>query len=145
VRDLSVPVGPQAASLRVACETDRQVLRGTFRRIRLSEREKQPQAGSLRSDKGGPIAKRTQRELGEKTVRSVVTGENFLPPTKTLRRLNDYESQCLIPLTLSLLPAAAESGHFICYNYRTYDVLLTNGLTRMTNPVILPPILRFIW
>lgn len=39
--------------------------------------------------KGGRIAKRARRELEQKTGKSVVTGENFLPPgkgTKTLKR-----------------------------------------------------------
>jgi len=33
--------------------------------------------------KGGGIAKKARRELEEKTGRSIVTGENFLPPEKT--------------------------------------------------------------
>ena len=39
--------------------------------------------------KGGRIAKKARRELEQKIGKSVVTGENFLPPgkgTKTLKR-----------------------------------------------------------
>ena len=39
--------------------------------------------------KGGGIAKRARVELEQKTGRSVVTGENFLPPTGTDRKLGD--------------------------------------------------------
>ena len=41
---------------------------------------------------GGRIAKKTRRELEQKTGKRVITGENFLPPnkaTKTLKRPND--------------------------------------------------------
>jgi hypothetical protein len=41
--------------------------------------------------KGGKIAKRARRELEQKTGRSVVTGENFLPPTKAPKRLEEGE------------------------------------------------------
>jgi len=37
--------------------------------------------------KGGRIAKRARRELENKTRKSVVTGENFLPPSKSPKRL----------------------------------------------------------
>jgi DNA-damage-inducible protein D len=37
--------------------------------------------------KGGRIAKRTRLELEQKTGKSVVTGENFLPPGKPKKRL----------------------------------------------------------
>jgi hypothetical protein len=36
---------------------------------------------------GGGIARKARRELEEKTGRSVVTGESFLPPTRTGRRI----------------------------------------------------------
>jgi DNA-damage-inducible protein D len=41
--------------------------------------------------KGGSIAKRARRELEAKTGRKVVTGENFLPPTKAPKRLEGGE------------------------------------------------------
>ena len=41
--------------------------------------------------KGGGIAKKARKELEEKTGRSVVTGENFLPPTGERRRLGAKE------------------------------------------------------
>ncbi|MBI5641006.1 MAG: hypothetical protein HZA17_11320 [Nitrospirae bacterium] len=37
--------------------------------------------------KGGKIAKKARRELEQKTGRSVVTGDNFLPPSKTKKRI----------------------------------------------------------
>ncbi|MBU3918257.1 Bro-N domain-containing protein [bacterium] len=37
--------------------------------------------------KGGKIAKRARLELEEKTGKSVVTGENFLPPQKPVKRI----------------------------------------------------------
>jgi hypothetical protein len=37
--------------------------------------------------KGGGIARKARRELEQKTGRSVVTGENFLPPTAGTRRI----------------------------------------------------------
>jgi len=37
--------------------------------------------------KGGGIAKKARRELEQKTGKSVVTGENFLPPSKHKRKL----------------------------------------------------------
>jgi len=39
------------------------------------------------SKKGGRIAKQARRELESKTGRSVVTGENFLPPTQVSKKL----------------------------------------------------------
>jgi hypothetical protein len=41
--------------------------------------------------KGGSIAKGARRELEAKTGRKVVTGENFLPPTKAPKRLEGGE------------------------------------------------------
>jgi hypothetical protein len=37
--------------------------------------------------KGGGIAKKARRELEQKTGKSVVTGENFLPPSKTRKKI----------------------------------------------------------
>jgi len=37
--------------------------------------------------KGGKIAKRARLELEEKTGKSVVTGENFLPPQKPVKQI----------------------------------------------------------
>jgi DNA-damage-inducible protein D len=39
--------------------------------------------------KGGGIAKRARRELEQKTGRSVVTGENFLPPSATGKKIEN--------------------------------------------------------
>jgi hypothetical protein len=42
---------------------------------------------SAAGKKGGKIAKRARKELENKTGRSVVTGENFLPPQKERKEL----------------------------------------------------------
>ena len=42
---------------------------------------------------GGRIAKRARLELEQKTGRSVVTGENFLPPTPRKKRIGDDSGQ----------------------------------------------------
>jgi hypothetical protein len=39
------------------------------------------------SKKGGAVAKNARKELESKTGKSVVTGENFLPPAKTKKVL----------------------------------------------------------
>ena len=39
--------------------------------------------------KGGRIAKRARQELEQKTGRSVVTGENFLPPADGKKEIDD--------------------------------------------------------
>jgi hypothetical protein len=39
--------------------------------------------------KGWKIAKKARRELEQKTSRSVVTGENFLPPAGSRKKLED--------------------------------------------------------
>lgn len=38
--------------------------------------------------KGGSIAKRARHELEQKTGKSVVTGENFLPPSRKIKQIN---------------------------------------------------------
>jgi hypothetical protein len=38
---------------------------------------------------GSSIAKNARKELEAKTGKSVITGESFLPPTKTIQRLNN--------------------------------------------------------
>lgn len=42
--------------------------------------------------KGGGIARKARRELEQKTGRSVVTGEDFLPPAATGKRLGNRTS-----------------------------------------------------
>jgi hypothetical protein len=39
------------------------------------------------SKKGGAVAKNARKELESKTGKSVVTGENFLPPAKEKKTL----------------------------------------------------------
>jgi hypothetical protein len=43
--------------------------------------------------KGGRIAKRARLELEQKTGKSVVTGENFLPPQKSMKRLKGSNNE----------------------------------------------------
>lgn len=43
--------------------------------------------------KGGRIAKKARRELEQKTGKSVVTGENFLPPGKGTKALKSPEDE----------------------------------------------------
>jgi DNA-damage-inducible protein D len=43
--------------------------------------------------KGGRIAKRARLELEQKTGKSVVTGENFLPPKKPMKRLKGSDNE----------------------------------------------------
>lgn len=42
--------------------------------------------------KGGGIARKARRELEQKTGNNVVTGENFLPPSKPQKGLNEKSS-----------------------------------------------------
>ncbi|GHT39960.1 hypothetical protein FACS189437_04780 [Bacteroidia bacterium] len=41
------------------------------------------------SKKGGRVAKNARKELESETGKSVITGENFLPPTKTKKKLEE--------------------------------------------------------
>ena len=43
--------------------------------------------------KGGRIAKGARLELEQKTGKSVVTGENFLPPAKTRKRIKGSDDE----------------------------------------------------
>lgn len=43
--------------------------------------------------KGGKIAKRARLELEQKTGRSVVTGENFLPPGSSMKKLKEHSDE----------------------------------------------------
>jgi hypothetical protein len=38
-------------------------------------------------EKGGAVAKNARKELESKTGKNVITGENFLPPTKEKKNL----------------------------------------------------------
>jgi DNA-damage-inducible protein D len=46
---------------------------------------------AVASTRGGAIAKNARMELESKTGKSVVTGENFLPPTKDRRKLKTHQ------------------------------------------------------
>ncbi|GHU97664.1 hypothetical protein FACS1894156_9150 [Bacteroidia bacterium] len=52
------------------------------RQIAETERAKGISENAVAGKKGGAIAKNARKELEEKTGRSVVTGDNFLPPAK---------------------------------------------------------------
>ncbi len=43
--------------------------------------------------KGGGIAKKARRELEQKTGKSVVTGENFLPPATSRKKLEGPDDE----------------------------------------------------
>jgi len=43
--------------------------------------------------KGSGIAKKARRELEQKTGKSVVTGENFLPPSKTRKQIREADDE----------------------------------------------------
>jgi hypothetical protein len=45
------------------------------------------QQNAKASKKGGKIAKDARIKLEEQTGKKVVTGENFLPPTKSIKKL----------------------------------------------------------
>ena len=42
---------------------------------------------AIASKKGGSVAKNARKELEDKTGKSIVTGENFLPPAKDKNKL----------------------------------------------------------
>jgi DNA-damage-inducible protein D len=54
------------------------------RQIAESEEAKGLGANAKASKKGGSVAKNARKELETKTGKSVVTGENFLPPKKKI-------------------------------------------------------------
>ena len=57
------------------------------RQIAESEKAKGFTENAGASKKGGSVAKNARKELEEKTGKSVVTGENFLPPVKPKKKL----------------------------------------------------------
>jgi len=59
------------------------------RQIAESEQAKGFTKNAIASKKGGKIAKNARKELESKTGKSVVTGENFLPPTNKKSLKND--------------------------------------------------------
>jgi prophage antirepressor-like protein len=59
------------------------------RRIAESEQAKGFAKNATASKKGGTIARNARRELEAKTGKPVVTGENFLPPAKTKKKLEE--------------------------------------------------------
>ena len=52
------------------------------RQIAESENAKGVNQNAQASKKGGAIAKNARKELEQKTGKSVITGENFLPPKR---------------------------------------------------------------
>jgi len=59
------------------------------RQIAESERARGFSGNAIAGKKGGRIAKNARAELEEKTGKSVVTGENFLPPPKIRKELKE--------------------------------------------------------
>jgi hypothetical protein len=57
------------------------------RQIAETEQAKGLQQNAVASKKGGAVAKNARKELEAKTGKSVVTGENFLPPKKEHKKL----------------------------------------------------------
>ncbi len=57
------------------------------RQIAESEQAKGFKENAKASKKGGAISKNAREALEVKTGRSVVTGENFLPPAKQIKKL----------------------------------------------------------
>jgi hypothetical protein len=58
------------------------------RQIAETEQAKGLQQNAMASKKGGAVAKNARKELEAKTGKSIVTGENFLPPKKENKKLN---------------------------------------------------------
>jgi hypothetical protein len=57
------------------------------RQIADSEKAKGLMENAKASKKGGAVAKNARKELESKTGKSVITGENFLPPAKEEKKL----------------------------------------------------------
>ncbi len=57
------------------------------RQIAESDEAKGLRENAIASKKGGAVAKNARKELESKTGKSVVTGENFLPPAKESKQL----------------------------------------------------------
>jgi hypothetical protein len=57
------------------------------RQIAETTKAKGIQENALASKKGGAVAKNARKELESKTHKSVVTGDNFLPPSKDKKKL----------------------------------------------------------
>ena len=57
------------------------------RQIAETEEAKGFKPNATASKKGGTVAKNARKELESQTGKSVVTGENFLPPTKEKKKL----------------------------------------------------------
>lgn len=58
------------------------------RQIAEAEKAKGLQENAQASKKGGGVAKNARKELESKTGKSVVTGENFLPPAKEKKKID---------------------------------------------------------
>jgi DNA-damage-inducible protein D len=59
------------------------------RQIAESDEAKGLVENAVASKKGGTVAKNARKELESKTGKSVITGENFLPPEKKKKSLNE--------------------------------------------------------
>ena len=61
------------------------------RQIAETEKAKGFNENAIASKKGGAVAKNARKELESRTGKSVVTGENFLPPAKDKKKLNSIK------------------------------------------------------
>lgn len=59
------------------------------RQIAETEQAKGFSENAQAEKKGGSIAKNTRKELEDKTGKNVVTGKNFLPPSKNKNKLKE--------------------------------------------------------
>ena len=57
------------------------------RQIAETEKAKGLQQNEKASKKGGAVAKNARKELEDITGKSIVTGENFLPPKKEIKKI----------------------------------------------------------
>lgn len=57
------------------------------RQIAETEKAKGLQQNAKASKKGGAVAKNARKELEDITGKSIVTGENFLPPKKERKKI----------------------------------------------------------
>ncbi len=58
------------------------------RQIAESEKAKGLQENAKASKKGGGVARNARKELESRTGKSIVTGENFLPPAKDIKKID---------------------------------------------------------
>ena len=63
------------------------------RQIAETEKAKGLSENAIAGVKGGRIAKNARKELEAKTGKSVVTGENFLPPKQEIKQIENKKGK----------------------------------------------------